>query len=221
MRDICYVDTETTSLIDPHIKGGRRVWEVAIIRVSAEGGAVQHPLCAWLQITDVDLDDHDPESLRIGRFAERFHPEAYGPVGPVAELPGRDRPIMLWGTTEENAAATILELTHDAVLAGSRPEFDAANFADILRRHGAASRVLPWYHHPLDIANEALGYLRATEPGQWSGSSYPTAALSEACGVPVPADRHSAWADAAWCYRWDEHLRSPRPKAPGSRILPV
>jgi hypothetical protein len=201
VRDVVYSDCEASSLRDPHLPGGRRVWEVALIRQPADGG---RPLCAWLQITDVDLDDADPRSLAVGRFAQRFHPEAYGPVGPQVTPPWRDgRPVMLWGCEERHAAATIAELTDGAVIAGSNPRYDMDSFADLLRRHGAEPS---WYHHPLDVPNAALGWLRARHPAGWADPSYPTSLLSEACGVPVPADRHSAWADAAWVRAWDRTM---------------
>lgn len=244
--DACYVDTETTSLRDPWLPGGRRTWEVAIIRDSGvEVSAV------WLQIVNVNLAHANDESLRIGRFADRFT-RAPGSRLPVGELDGPtaihrpdgtviDAPTRwrLQGVTEAEAARWINRLTAGTVLYGSRPEFDAANFADILRRHGVVDGDhLPWYHHSADIASQALGWLRATYQWQaksgdhergdgWAGASYSTGALSEACGVPVPADRHSAWADAAWVRRWDHTLRggdlpevSARPKGADSATIP-
>lgn len=243
--DACYVDTETTSLVDPWLPGGRRTWEIAIIRDSGvELNAI------WLQIVDVDLAHANDESLRIGRFADRFT-RAPGPRLPVGELGGPtaihrpdgtiiDAPTRwrLQGVTEADAARLIGIFTRGTVLYGSRPEFDAANFADILRRHGRVDGPeLPWYHHSADIASQALGYLRATYQWQakegghergdgWTGTSYQTSVLSEACGVDVPTDRHSAWADAAWVRRWDRKLAglddqvSARPKDDVPGILP-
>lgn len=214
-------DTETTSLAEPWHPEGRRTWEVAIIRdLDDEVSAL------WLQIIDVDLTHADPEALRIGRFDERFSDEP-GPRGVFGELTGAPTAIHrpdgsiihaptrweLQGVTEARAAVLIDNFTAGAVLHGSRPEFDAANYADILRRHGrlGATEQPRWYHHCNDVTNQALGWLRAgPDADQWREPSYPTSALSVACGVPVPADRHSAWADATWVRRWDDMLSGGR-----------
>lgn len=208
-KDVATVDCETTSLAEPHLPGGRRVWEVAIIRDSATG---YPPRTVWLQIVDVDTDAAEDEALTIGGFADRFTRQPGPRRGVGAELAGQRVPLL--GVLERDAAVLIQSLTRDAVIAGSNPGFDMASFADLLRRHG---REPAWYHHPLDVPNAALGWLRglhaadAAGPGEdrwcdWAEHTYPTSVLSEACGIPEPAERHSAWADAVWMRTWNRRL---------------
>jgi hypothetical protein len=215
--DTCYADTETTSLRNPFLFAGRRTWEVAVIRADETGRAVK---ATWLQIVDVDLSDANPDSLRVGRFHERFSREE-GPRGIFGDL-GDGRRVELHGVTEADAAAVIEEITRGAVIAGSNPSFDQLNFAELLGRNFLPAE--GWYHHPRDVPNVANGWLRARHQWgrlpdgvlgvdelrdhiDWSASSYSTGKLSEACGIEVPADRHSAWVDAAWCWRWDCKIR--------------
>lgn len=213
--DVAYIDTETTSLREPHRPGGRRVWEVAIIRTME---ATKQLTVLWLQIADVDLADADPASLRLGRFHDRWSDD-YGDSGVSKQVTSQGGRVDLHRVWESEAAALIEEATRGAVIAGSNPAFDMANFADMLARHQLPAT---WYHHPRDVPNIALGWLagrlqvrghmedddlRGSLVAEWDGATYSTAALSEACGVPVPADRHSAWADTAWMYEWDAKLR--------------
>jgi hypothetical protein len=234
--DWAYIDTETTGLREPHLPGGRRTWEYAVVRVSEtpQGRLVR---AAWAQIIDVDLTHADPASLNIGRFYQRWSrrpggrydtAEADLSVFDGGILPDRAAPrtLRLVGVTEAEAARQIEELTRGAVLVGSNPAFDAANFTDLLTRNGLAAGA--WYHHHRDIPNMATGWLlgrRALvpyvddefldhaldadhDPGtDWTAGSYSTRVLSEACGIPEPADRHSAWADTVWMYQWDQVLR--------------
>lgn len=223
--DVAYCDTETTGLREPHRLGGRRTWEIAIVRVPEAGGPVA---ACWLQIVDVDLADADPASLDVGRFHQRWSakegPRYDVPAAPIdgeqamqwnnaGQMVPTDRPrtVRLRGATERDAARVVESLTRGAVLAGSNPGFDAANFADLLDRNGLPAG---WYHHHRDIPNVATGWLLGAEqaiggPAQtdWAGTTYSTAVLAEACGVEVPADRHSAWADTVWMWRWDRLLR--------------
>lgn len=211
--DLVYVDTETTSLIDPHRPDGRRVWEIAVLTLPADRTPA---LCAVLQITDVDITDADPESLAIGKFAERFVPDGYGILGEY-ELPGRARPVTRWGCDEAMALTTLRDLIRPgAIIAGSNPSFDQANMAEMFRRHGQEPPA--WFYHPRDVPNHATGWLRGrlaagaalTGPAgicDWSDPSYSTRVLSEACGIPQPADRHSAWADALWMAQLDAVVR--------------
>lgn len=226
--DTAYSDTETTSLRNPFLFAGRRTWEGAVIRADDNGTAID---AAWLQIIDVDLADAVPESLRIGRFHERFSREE-GPRGIFGDL-GDGRKVELQGVTGAEAARIIEELTRGAVIAGSNPSFDALNFGQLLQENFLPAE--GWHHHPRDVPNVANGWLRgwrdrgAADGGatdeEWSGASYSTGRLSEASGVEVPADRHSAWADAAWCWRWDCKIRgldvSPRPKGAAPGTLPA
>lgn len=216
--DRCYADTETTSLRNPFLFAGRRIWETAIIRVDEFTGRVKN--ATWLQHIDVDLSDADPQSLKLGRFHERFSPQEGG--RPVFGTLPDGATIQQHGVSQAEAARIIEELTRGAVIAGSNPAFDMLNFHQLL-----AAEFLPaegWWHHPRDIPNLANGWLlgrqqlrgtpepdklktgEAADFADWSGSSYPTSVLSEGSGVPIPVDRHSAWADALWCYQWDAKI---------------
>lgn len=255
MDDICYVDTETTSLREPHLPGGRRAWEVALIRVFADGRPAK---ASWLQVTDVDLADADPAALVKGRWRERWTgPTQHAPPPVFGELEGetetyrefdedagedrqglmvdatRTKRVTLERVPEAHAARVIEELTRDgAIIAGSNPAFDLAIFAELLRRYRLPAT---WFYKPRDVTTAAHGRLRAAvELGQpdtspehdgWAAPSYPTSVLSEACGVPEPADRHAAWADVTWMRRLDAVVRgvslSPRPKDGEPAILPA
>lgn len=221
--DAVYIDTESTSLREPHLPAGRRAWEWAGIRVSAAGEVLR---AAWLQIRDVDVRDADPQSLRIGRYRQRF-----GTVPRPQRIPGgtlqrRDQTVAatcrMQVVTEVEAAKIIAGMTEgQPVIAGSNPSFDMANMADVLRRHNYAP---DWYHHPRDVPNLVHGRLRTlydlaaslvpehrglvpeavrAEPSGWRNPTYSTAVLSEAAGLPVPADRHAAWDDAVWMLQLD------------------
>lgn len=208
MRPTTIVDTETTSLIDPHLPEGRRTWDLAMVQIAPLTGAVLG--AAWYQFTDVDLTHANEESLRIGDFAERYSGD-YGDLGALGELPGRDyRPTPLWGCQEAAAIDTIRRLTDGAIIAGSNPAFDMANLADLLRRHRAEPG---WYHHPRDIPNVAHGWLSAQRPLRWTEGSYSTRVLSEACGVPEPTDRHTAWGDVVWMLDLDDVVSGRRKPA--------
>lgn len=67
MTPLCYIDTETTSL-----NPDRRAWDVACIRHDDSGvRTVQF----FIDLVDIELDNADPFSLKVGRFWER-HPQA-------------------------------------------------------------------------------------------------------------------------------------------------
>jgi hypothetical protein len=204
--DVAIVDTETTGLRRPWLPGGRRTWEVAVIRQTEDGELVD---AVWLQITDVDLSDADPKSLAIGRFFDRWSGwEGTRVEVPAVRLGGHQ--VRLRGVEEAEAAPVIERLTRDAVIAASNPGFDVDNFAELLWRNGQPAD--GWWHHPLDVPNLAHGWLRGMQPGTWTDPSYSTRKLSEAVGVPEPADRHSAWADAVWMRDLYAAIGSPRPK---------
>lgn len=222
--DVVYSDTETTSLRNPHFLAGRRTWEAALIRETADG---QFVAAAWIQLVDVDVTDAARDSLQIGRFHDRFSPEPSRLLSrPEVQIEGAGATVRQRGVDEREAARIIEELTRGAVIAGSNPGFDTENFAQLLHDNGQPAD--GWWHHPRDVPNVANGWLLGAgapgpaESSDWDGSSYSTGKLSEACGVPVPEDRHSAMADALWMRRWDHKLRgiTPRPKGAELGILP-
>lgn len=222
--DTVYADTETTSLVEPWKSGGRRTWEIALIRVSPGKRVLD---AAWLQLVDVDLSNADPTSLEIGKFFQRWSADE-GVTDTAGALPaGMVGAVKLDRCDSATAAKAVEGLTRGAVIAGSNPMFDLANFAHLLEWE---QKPATWYHHPRDIPNVATGWLAAhaavagyvdqelldtfpvgaQDVQAWDQSSYSTGVLSQACGVPVPADRHSAWADAVWMLEWDCRLTGDR-----------
>jgi hypothetical protein len=77
-RPLVFLDTETTHL-HPRL---RRPWEIAMIRRPALPNNADR---ITMMITDVDLSDADPESLKIGRFYER-HPLEHDRGAKMREL---------------------------------------------------------------------------------------------------------------------------------------
>ncbi len=71
---LIFIDTETTGL-----HKARRPWEIALIK-RADTGQTRLLLC--VDVRDLELEDADPEGLRISGFHRR-HPQA------------RDRPLLI------------------------------------------------------------------------------------------------------------------------------
>jgi hypothetical protein len=194
---VIFGDTETTSLRRPWMPAPRRVWDIGLI-IRDPG----KPDREWQRyVSDVDLRDADPFSLRIGKFWDR-HP-LYMPQ------PWPASPALV---TEEGLAAELVRLiTPSTHIVGAVPDFDVDSLAEMAWRHG-----LPWsaHYHLVDIETRAVGYLdgrnaewMATHPGEpfstspyWPLPSLPWQSddLWTACGVP-PApegDRHTAIGDS-------------------------
>lgn len=192
---IVAIDTETTSL-----RYDRQVWDIAMIRRDEHGEKV----CQVF--VDVDIDDADPFSLRIGGYYQR-HPQglAYATQGIALEA-DEDRHDYV---TPVEAARIVARWTHGAHLVGAVPNFDAEALDRLLRLHG----LLPaWHHHLIDVEALAVGYLHGLAHGlpkgeqQWETVALPWKSddLSRACGVEPPGEdeRHTALGDARWALRW-------------------
>lgn len=186
MTILAFPDTET-----PHLNPrGRVPWEIAIIRRRPDGTETEH---VW-QIRP-DLTTANPESLRIGRYDERF----IVPAGAEASGAHPDHPII--PMTQQQVATTIANLLDGAVIAGSNAQFDANWMGELLHLHGIEPR---WHYRPVCVATRAEGYLLAIDP-DWVAeqskkgpiSSY---ALSRRIGVEPPAKdvAHTALGDARW-----------------------
>ena len=183
--DICFIDTETTSL-----RHDRRAWEIAII---ARTGAtdVEH---TWFIDTDnLDLGNADLMSLRIGRFHER-HPQ----MDLEAEEGGA------WGkyADEMEVLLQVEAITRGAHLVGAVPSFDA----DVLGQRMRANGICPsWHYHVQDFETLTAGYLRGQGKPvpllPWRSDD-----LTRLIGVEPPGEdeRHTALGDARWAMRaWD------------------
>ncbi|WP_326806710.1 3'-5' exonuclease [Streptomyces sp. NBC_01775] len=186
---LAFVDTETTGL-DP---ARHEVWEIAVIRRETDGTETEH---LWQRrLTDHQLEDADPEALRINRYAERL---AVPDVQYAASLSHAcEQPH---GLSLGQLDADVRTVVTGAVLIGSNPAFDAAFLQAFL---GAA----PWHYRTVDIATLAAGYVHgAIDATQYPESEavpavpYSSRGLSRAVGVEPPGDSvaHTALGDARW-----------------------
>lgn len=71
MDTVVFLDTETTST-----GRDRRPWEIAMIRRDDTG---EKALTIFVDVADLDLDNADPDALRIGGFHSR-HPQFGAPL---------------------------------------------------------------------------------------------------------------------------------------------
>lgn len=190
MMPIAFCDTETTHL-NAEIGDA---WEVAVILREFDDNEPTDTEYVW-QIRP-NLATADPDSLKIGRYMERFtvppHAEAAwtgyegGPVLPM---------------TRAEATGAILSVLQGAVLVGSNPGFDD-RFLRKLLGPGAAQ----WHYRPIDIAAFAAGYLHGYDRSAGEPTTetlrhpWSSRVLSRAIGVEPPGDgeAHTALADARW-----------------------
>ncbi|WP_370665375.1 hypothetical protein [Streptomyces sp. IBSBF 2507] len=195
MTNIAFVDTETTHL-DAEIG---EVWEVAVILRETDDNTPTDTEYVW-QVRP-NLATADPESLKIGRYLERFV------VPPHAEAAwtGYDQGPVLPMQRREVVAA-VMDVLSGAVLVGSNPGFDD-RFLRKLLGPGAAQ----WHYRPVDIAVLAAGYMHGlahmlgqagTRPEYFRDPQMPysSRSLSRWVGVEPPGDEaaHTALGDARW-----------------------
>lgn len=182
---LAFVDTETTHL-DAEIG---EAWEVAVILREFEDG--QHTDTEYVWQFAPDLTVADPESLKIGRFEERYAV----PRHVDAAFTGyEDGPIV--PMTRAQGVSAVLSVLRGAILIGSNPGFDD-RFLRKLLGHGAAQ----WHYRPIDIATLAAGFMWALEPRLMAKDSRPISSrwLSRQVGVEPPgANGHQALVDARW-----------------------
>ncbi|MGW9299661.1 3'-5' exonuclease [Streptomyces cyaneofuscatus] len=186
MSPIAFVDTETTHL-DADLG---EVWEVAVILRELDNNEPADTEYVWqIRPTFVNAD---PESLRIGRFRERFA------VPPNAEA-AHTHPDFGSATrlTRGDVINAILDTLRGAVIVGSNPGFDD-RFLRRLLGPGSAQ----WHYRPIDVATLAAGYLWAQEPELMAKDTKPISSrwLSRQVGVEPPGDdvAHTALGDARW-----------------------
>jgi hypothetical protein len=194
---VAFVDCETTHL-DAEIG---EAWEVAVIfreadAVHAPGSDIEY---VW-QIRP-DLTVADPESLRIGRFEERFAVPRYVEAAFTGYETGPVVPM-----TRDQAVSAILSILRGAVLVGSNPGFDD-RFLRKLLGPGSAQ----WHYRPVDIATLAAGRkLGMVEMVRRAGGKampsdeirfpFSSRDLSRWTGVEPPSGdvAHTALGDARW-----------------------
>lgn len=185
MTAFAFIDTETDGL-GPH----RHMWEVAIIRLDSINGDLTEVGHHQFFLSGLDLAQADPKALNVGRFWDR-HPHA-------RELTGKT-PVPNDVLTPGVAARKILALTHDAVLVGVNPQFDAHCFERLLRGNNLTPT---WDYRLINIRDLATGWLLGQ--GHSIATDEPTEELSRRCGIDVPdsTQRHTAMGDAEWVQRW-------------------
>lgn len=176
---VAFVDTETT-----HLDAGiGDAWEVAVILREFDDEESTDTEYVW-QFTP-DLTVADPESLRIGRFYERFQ------VPPTREAAYTECVPML-PMLRKAAVRAVVNVLSGALLVGSNPGFDD-RFLRKLLGPGSAQ----WHYRPYDIVQLAAAKVGVEKAGPLPWSSYD---LSRAVGVEPPAKgvAHTALGDARW-----------------------
>lgn len=173
MTDIVFIDTETTG-VHPE----RLPWEIAMIKRTGDG-----PDQELSFFVDVDLSAADPFGLKIGKFWERHPMGRYLSGLEVAGALKTVQPMVQpW-----QAAEKVMRWTHDALLVGAVPNFDAETLAPIMRKHN----LMPtWRYHLIDVETLAAGALKLPPP--WNFDK-----VLEAYGLTyAEEDRHTALGDA-------------------------
>lgn len=141
MTPLAFVDTETTHL-DAELGDA---WEVAVILRDLDDNKPTDTEYVW-QIRP-NLATADPESLKIGRYLERFAV----PVPAEAAWTGyEDGPIL--PMTRAAVVGALMNVLGGAVMVGSNPGFDD-RFLRKLLGPGSAQ----WHYRPVDIATLAAG----------------------------------------------------------------
>ena len=175
---LAFTDTETTHL-DAEIGDA---WEVAVVLREFDDDG--HTDTEYVWQFRPDLTVADPESLKIGRFEERYKVPPYAEAAFTAHESGHVTPM-----TRAEAVTAITNVLSGAVLVGSNPGFDD-RFLRKLLGPGSAQ----WHYRPYDIVQLAamkVGF-EAAGPLPWSSR-----ALSRAVGVEPPGDdAHQALIDA-------------------------
>lgn len=197
MIPIAFVDTETTHL-NAEIGDA---WEVAVILREADATHSPDTDTEYVWQIRPDLTVADPESLKIGRFDERFNVPANVDAAFTGYEAGPVVPM-----TREQAIITIRSILRGAILVGSNPGFDD-RFLRKLLGPGSAQ----WHYRPVDIATLAAGRklgltglarLAGVTPLPSDEVRFPFSSrdLSRWTGVEPPGGdvAHTALGDARW-----------------------
>lgn len=186
-QPIAWLDTETTSLREPWMPAGRRMWEVAVIRRDP-GGSER---AFWSLISDVDLRDADAFALSIGKFDERWTDQE-GVRGGTSEVPMMCLP-------EQMVVQRLIDLTAGCHIVGSNPAFDMLNITHAAYRLGL--RQPSWHYHPVDVSEVGVGFL--AEQLDLSKIRWKSDVLAASAGLKDPgAARHTAYGDVRWTMDW-------------------
>jgi DNA polymerase III epsilon subunit-like protein len=179
---LIFVDTETTGLdVRRH-----HVWEVAVI--VREPGL---PDAELLWQVRPDLTEADPIGLEKGRFEERFVvPDGWDAVCIEGGKP-------TFRLTLPEFLTDLQGELRDGVLIGSNPAFDDRFLTALMQDHKMRT---PWHYRPDDVVALAAGWLYAHGETAALERPWRSYEISEAVGVPRPADdvAHTALGDARW-----------------------
>lgn len=131
LRALCFVGTATTGAIPPWLPGGRRIWEIGLIR--REGDGTKRTSHVFVRRADVNMGyvprEQLMEALDLGRYHERY-PEVAGLA--------MDKVY-----TGSQAAQIVAAVTLDAYLIGIDVAFHAVSFIHLLHAYGLGNRADP------------------------------------------------------------------------------
>lgn len=145
---LCFVGTATTCATPPWLPGGRRIWEIGLIRRELDG--TERTSHVFIRRADVSMRnvprEHLERALAAGDYDKRY-PEAAG-------LPMDDV------YTGEQAARIVAAVTEDTYLVAVNPDFHAKSFIHLLHTYGLWNRMNPpWHRHIVDVRTEIGGAL--------------------------------------------------------------
>lgn len=193
-----FLDTETVTLAPGHDV----IWEVGLV-TRDEG----QPDEEWLFQLRPNMGKADPESLKVGRFEQRYLLSGRTQVLAVEAPAWSAVPAkMTFGTL----AFALHGLLRGRAVFGLCPGFDALRLGLFLAKQGRTGSMLaePWHYQLHDVEDEVAGYLRGQDRAgvafagdQMLGATltppYDTGALAGALGVGIkPEDKHTALGDA-------------------------
>jgi len=168
----CFIDVESTGL-DPRV---HRPWEIAIILREAGMPDEEHVF----QLRP-DLSAADPESLKIGRFEERFA------VPDGVDATWATNGDGTWRLQRHEALWEIQSLLADAYLIAAVPSFDDSMLKALMRDH---DRRIRWRYRLICVETLVCGALARPVP-------YGLKDAADAMGVKYDVDElHTALGDA-------------------------
>lgn len=178
---MCFISTATTCLAQPWLSGGRRIWEIALIRRELDG--LERTSHLFIRHADVNMCHVPLEQMRRALEAAAYHqryPEAAG-------LP------MDMVYSGEQAAQIVSAVTHDTYLVGINADCHAESITHLLAAYGLWTRAdSPWQPYVVDVHAE-VGAAFALPLNQRKISD-----LAAALGVGLgPYTPHHALDDAA------------------------
>jgi len=152
------------------IPGWQAIFEIATVEMDGRSRA-------WfLEPNPGELARADSMALNLTRYYERLE---------RAEATEN----LIWVSQRERHSLAIDLATYwSGHIAGNCISFDAIRLEVFLRQNGAAPR---WHYHLVDVEAFAAGALGLPPP--WD-----SAEVSRKLAIDVPADQHTALADAKW-----------------------